>query len=805
MDSLSSYFKGLLSPRPPKRRLPGNDHQKLEKKTEVDGSCCTSTNEGDVKVTVKQGKEDGVWILEYIIKGNKDPEFGIRLGSVQSETESHQLQQDGKPKTVIQVVELRPGSIADSGNHLQVHDEVQEINGHVLHLISQERARWFLNSAVRSGRVMMVVRRPKKTLKSPNVSDIEGHPETASPQTEDHSGKRDDIESIDADANPKLEGSSETEKHSMRKSSRDRSKDGKSKNVSVSNMQDVSHSSKHFPNTELGAKVNTISTEDPGGFLKEPLKTDAAVTPKKSQGLTKSRSKPPRLKRQDTTESKHLEASQTSDNSTPSPKQKEIPCTMRHHSKERTRDINRNALLLEPNLDLETLPEGLGRTLSAKRKKVVGLQLVKDDSGLGLQIAGGKGSKRGDIGIFVAGIDKGRPADKDGRLRKGDELLVVNGKKLIGKTHQEAVNIIKEAPKVVDLVIAARGKHSRNASDTSTASSASLEVKTPQEPSPTTALLPDTSKHQVTPSRENSRSSLLGNKSPKMTKSPKMSSPRKVTLVKGAGGKGLGFSIVGGEDSAKGRMGIYVKTIFPNGLAAEDRRLQPGDEILDVNGQSMQGLTHSEAITTFKQLKKGEVSLVVKSRIFSPDTSPKSDRRSLSFSKLSLPPMDITNKMALMSGASALAAEGEENENEPIKEVTLYKEQGIGLGIGVVCRSLMEDQRGIFIEDLAPHSPADLDGRLRNGDQILQVNEYNLTNVSLKEAYSIFGALKPGHVKLIILRNLASVSSPPSSSGGSLSPTRVKHVLPPDLCRESFHVDDTGQTRGGNVCSKLFV
>uniref|UniRef100_A0A673L3V0 InaD-like protein n=1 Tax=Sinocyclocheilus rhinocerous TaxID=307959 RepID=A0A673L3V0_9TELE len=193
---------------------------------------------------------------------------------------------------------------------------------------------------------------------------------------------------------------------------------------------------------------------------------------------------------------------------------------------------------------------------------------------LGVSIAGGKGSPLGDIPIFIAMIQANGVAARTHRLKVGDRIVSINSQSLDGLTHGDVVNILKNAYGTIVLQVVADTNISAIASQVESLSSSSTPSTNPE----VRPVEPETPK------------------------------PKTITLEKGS--EGLGFSIVGGFGSPHGDLPIYVKTVFSKGAAAVDGRLKRGDQLLSVNGDSLEGVTHEQAVAVLKK-QRGSVTLSV--------------------------------------------------------------------------------------------------------------------------------------------------------------------------------------------------
>ncbi|XP_067886839.1 multiple PDZ domain protein isoform X12 [Heterodontus francisci] len=213
--------------------------------------------------------------------------------------------------------------------------------------------------------------------------------------------------------------------------------------------------------------------------------------------------------------------------------------------------------------------------------EIQGLRTVEFTKGpidsLGISIAGGVGSPLGDVPIFIAMMQPNGVAAQTQKLRVGDRIVSICGKPTEGLTHSQAVSILKSASGHIELQVVAGGD-------------VSVITSQQQEHTATTLSL----------SRLTASSILHDDLGPPQYKT--------ITLDRGA--DGLGFSIVGGYGSPHGDLPIYVKTVFAKGAAAEDGRLKRGDQIIAVNGQSLEGVTHEEAVGILKRTK-GTVTLTV--------------------------------------------------------------------------------------------------------------------------------------------------------------------------------------------------
>ncbi|KAM6342298.1 LNX2 protein, partial [Podargus strigoides] len=204
---------------------------------------------------------------------------------------------------------------------------------------------------------------------------------------------------------------------------------------------------------------------------------------------------------------------------------------------------------------------------------------------LGMTVAGGRGSKSGELPIFVTSVQPHGCLARDGRIKRGDVLLNINGIDLTNLSHSEAVAMLKAS--AASSVVALKA----------------LEVQIVEEqPQANEEQLSTVSENEYDASWSPSWVMWLGLPSC-------LHSCHDVVLRRSNLGS-WGFSIVGGYEENHTNQPFFIKTIVLGTPAYFDGRLKCGDMIVAVNGLSTVGMSHSALVPMLKE-QRNKVTLTV--------------------------------------------------------------------------------------------------------------------------------------------------------------------------------------------------
>ncbi|XP_054997178.1 pro-interleukin-16 isoform X2 [Sorex araneus] len=210
-------------------------------------------------------------------------------------------------------------------------------------------------------------------------------------------------------------------------------------------------------------------------------------------------------------------------------------------------------------------------------------------------------------------------------------------------------------------------------------------------------------------------------------------------------GAGWGWTLGHMGMGWEGGQGLHHPRALLEAQAGVSFPLASGDEILELNGEPMAGLTHQEALHRFKQAKKGLLTLTVRTRL----TAPPALSSALS------PPLCRSLSSGTCASVDSTWALGSSvrPSYRVLVEVSLHKEAGVGLGVGLCSVPSLQSVSGIFVLALSPGSVAHLDGRLRCGDELVEVSECPVRCMTLSDVYALLSHCEPGPVPMVVSRH----------------------------------------------------
>uniref|UniRef100_A0A2R9A521 Protein scribble homolog n=1 Tax=Pan paniscus TaxID=9597 RepID=A0A2R9A521_PANPA len=353
------------------------------------------------------------------------------------------------------------------------------------------------------------------------------------------------------------------------------------------------------------------------------------------------------------------------------------------------------------------------------------LTILRQTGGLGISIAGGKGStpyKGDDEGIFISRVSEEGPAARAG-VRVGDKLLEVNGVALQGAEHHEAVEALRGAGTAVQMRVWRE------------------RMVEPENAVTITPLRPEDDYSPRERRGGGLRLPLLPPESPGPLRQ------RHVACL-ARSERGLGFSIAGGKGSTPyraGDAGIFISRIAEGGAAHRAGTLQVGDRVLSINGVDVTEARHDHAVSLLTAASP-TIALLLEREAggpLPPSPLPHSSPPTAAVATTSTTTTSITTatpgEPGLPSLAPSLLAAALEGPY-PVEEIRLPRAGG-PLGLSIVGGSdhsshpFGVQEPGVFISKVLPRGLAARSG-LRVGDRILAVNGQDVRDATHQEAVS---------------------------------------------------------------------
>uniref|UniRef100_A0A8C9YWP3 Tyrosine-protein phosphatase non-receptor type 20 n=1 Tax=Sander lucioperca TaxID=283035 RepID=A0A8C9YWP3_SANLU len=430
--------------------------------------------------------------------------------------------------------------------------------------------------------------------------------------------------------------------------------------------------------------------------------------------------------------------------------------------------------------------------LPSPEREITTVNLKKDVKyGLGFQVVGGENSGRMDLGTIISSITPGGPADVNGCLKPGDRLISVNDVSLEGLSHATTIDILQNAPDDVTLVVLQpkerlyKGR-SRDMSEQAGTGSPSPPLHSTGTPSSTSSPV-----HQHTSlSSQDSRASSGAKISPPpangvqyclerakaaataaatsttsaqhhraepnvgldptppalppKTRKAKVSEAPKVSEHSDWGDSDMDEEtysssqekLKGGVNTTVRHGGIYVKAIIPKGAAELDGKIQKGDRVVAVNGKTLEGATHQQAVEALRDtgqtvhllLEKGHPLADSVHAPLTPQCTRLTAGSDQDQTKYKKQPLEVKEK-----------PEYSFVTQDNMFEVCLLKNTS-GLGFSFSREENIPDEPPsssmVRVKKLFPGQPAAESARINVGDVILRVNQTSLKGLSQHEVIS---------------------------------------------------------------------